>query len=229
MGVTGVYTISVTIFEHSYNMELHIKENKFDVIASLKDGVQTRSFFNGRTNLNPMEETESHNFIFYNAQLDDYTNLPVPGKAGEYVNLTPPGGYYIGGLEFGGTVFNDVLTGAIIFKNGIIASVYGKRINGEPRVNTKFRTDGLPGVNRYCTCVVGSCTHRGYCDNCQIFNSLGATKHKGVKFRVEDCMLGQAEKILGPLERPIQRGADGKPMPKHGPHHLIEKGYSYKK
>jgi hypothetical protein len=111
MGVTGVYKVRVVQFQHAYEMELHIKENKYNVVASLKDTVYNRSFFNGRTILWLPDETESHNFIFYNGQIDEYKNLSPSGD----INLTPPGGYHVGGVELAGTVLDNVVTATIKF------------------------------------------------------------------------------------------------------------------
>jgi len=222
MGITGVYKVTIVQFEDSYEKELHIKENKLDVVASLKSGVLTTSFYNGSTNLSPAE-TESHNFIFYNGQIDTYTNLTVPGKD-EKINLSPPGGYHIGGIEFAGTVLNDELTGVIILKNGLSCSMHGHRIEGEPIVNTSFRTDGFAGINRYCPCGTSSCTHHGFCDSCQIFESLHTIDFPGSGFPVPLCMVKQYESLFGPIKLgPLPPTVDNKPRPAHGPHHLVEK------
>ena len=221
MGITGVYQVVIVQFEDSYNMELHIKENKFDVIASLKSGVLTTSLFNGRTTISPAE-TESHNFIFYNAQIDNYVNVTPPGQT-DPINLTPPGGYHTGGVIFAGTVLNGELTGTVVLKNGLACSMRSNRIEGEPAVNTRFRTDGLVGVNRYCTCGTGSCTHHGFCDSCQIFESLHSSTFKGSGFPVPLCMTAQYEKLFGKIERtPLPPTVNNKPRPEHGPHHLVE-------
>jgi len=216
MGVTGVYKVVVIQYDNSYDYELHIKENKYDVFASLKDGILTRSFYNGRTT--PWPGKESYNFIFYNAQIDDYMNVKTP--ANTVVDLTPPGGYHIGGVEFGGTVVNDVVTGAIILKGGMICSVYGKRIKGEPVVNTKIRS-GLPGKNSYCTCGTAACTHHGFCDSCNIYDSIHTSvTFKGMKgIPVSQCMIPQYEKLFGKMEQPKLDGHDLG----HGPQHFVDK------
>jgi len=218
MGVSGVYEVKIAQFVDLFDMELHIMEDKRQAFASLKDRLMTRSFYNGRTILSPPEK-ESHNFIFYNAQIDNYTNLLPSGKT-DPVNLTPPGGYHIGGVVFGGTVVNDILTATITLKNGLVCSVSGKRVEGEPIVNTRFRTDGLPGVNRFCPCQTGSCTHHGFCDSCHIFNSLHTPMFKGDFLPVEQCMMDQYEKLFGKIDRSLLE--ENAPEIPHGPHHLIE-------
>lgn len=218
MAITGVYKVAVVQYEDSFDMELHIKEEKHRVFASLKDGILTRSFYNGRTT--PWPGREAYNFIFYNAQVDDFVNIKVPGED-RYVTLTPPGGYHIGGVEFGGTVVDGVVTGAIILKGGLVQSVSGHRIEGEPVVNTEFRTDGLPGKNSYCTCPVAACTHHGFCDSCNIYDSIPVSKtFRGKGIPLSQCLIKQYEKIFGPLDIPPMEKYAGEPD--HGPSHFAE-------
>jgi hypothetical protein len=187
MGITGVYKVTVTQFEELFDMELHIKEDKNNVFAALKDGVLTRSFYNC-CSIIPRPDSASCNFNFYNVQID------------EYADLRPPGGYHIGGVEFGGTVVNDEVIGTIRLRNGLVSAIYGKRIDGEPSVNTKFRLDGIPEGNRYCPCMTGFCPQHSFCDSCQIFESLHASKFKGNRMPIIKCLKSQFEKLYGPIE-----------------------------
>lgn len=173
MAVHGVYKVTLARFDSTSDMELHIKELDSGLLASLKGQNFNRTFFNGQTIMSP-HETESHNFIFHSAQVD------------EYIGLVPPGGYHVGGVELGGTVSGDTLVGTIKFKNGLIFSVQGHRIKGKPSVNSKIRTDGIIGINRQCVCKNTTCTHHGFCDSCHIFDSSGGI--------VTTCMAAQYEK-----------------------------------
>lgn len=206
MGFIGVYKVAVVQFADSFEMELHIKKDKDDFVAILQDGVLTRSF-NKCREVTPLwpggEFVASCNFNFYNAQVD------------EWAHLRPPGGYHVGGVEFGGTVADNVVVGTIRFRNGLVSSVYGERIKGVPVVNTSFRTDGIPEGNRYCPCATGSCPHHSFCDSCQIFESLHASQFKGNYLPVIKCLKDQMEKLYGQIESPL--------IDKHGKDLLVKK------
>jgi hypothetical protein len=159
MAIQGIYKVIITRFEKKSGMELHIKEDKTGIFASLKGQNFISTFFDGKTFIGgPIKE--SSNFIFYSAQVD------------ELVNLTPPGGYHAGGVEFGGTVNDGTLIGTIKFKNGLIFSVQGTKIPGEPEVTGNVRRDVMVGLNRDCVCTTVNCSHRCFCDSCQIFNAM---------------------------------------------------------
>jgi len=151
MVVQGVYKVAVVQFDQSVDLELHIKQDNRVLLASLKGQNFTRTFFNGWA--------ENQSFIFFNAQVD------------EYIDLLPPGGYHIGGVELRGTVKDDTIIGTIKFKNGLIFSVYGTRTGAIPEVNPEIRKDGIMGRNLECVCKTRSCTHHGFCDSCQVFDS----------------------------------------------------------
>jgi len=174
MGLSGVYQLMVLEFTSYYKMELHIKQEFRRIQATLKDGVLDRTFFNGSVN-GAWKEEDANSFLFRNAQIDNYVDMDVEGQECP-VNLTPPGGYHIGGVTMAGTVLGDAIVGTITLQGDLVISFTGRRIPGRvPEVNDKIRTDARYGKNRYCTCGTGSCTHRGYCDSCQIFESIHCT------------------------------------------------------
>lgn len=182
MMIQGVYKVDVVQFESSFPMELHIKQDDKVLFASLKGQNFTRTLYNGRA--------EHQSFIFYNAQVDDY------------VKLVPPGGYHIGGVEFGGTVCNDRIIGTIKFKNGLIFSIHGSRIDGEPDVNYEIRKDGIAGRNRDCVCKTRSCTHHGFCDSCHLFDSAHGMVTRCISSQYEELFPGRINELnlLGPEE-----------------------------
>jgi hypothetical protein len=238
MGINGVYKVMVLEFTSYYAMELHIEQDYRSLYATLKDGVLTRTFYNGSVN-GAWREEDANSFYFENAQVDDYVDIMAPGRE-EPVNLTPPGGYHIGGVKMCGTVLNDEIVGTIILKNHLVCSFKGTRIPGaQPQVVKKIRTDARSGKNRFCTCGTGSCTHNGFCDSCHIFESIHCTAPlnadgtpQGPSFPKADngrlpatlCMNKQQDELFGPLPKmPAPKpkvNADGTKFREHGPHHL---------
>jgi hypothetical protein len=209
MSLSGIYKVIQVMFDDNNvcEFELHIKEDKSGIRASLKGPTQnnyfTRTFYNGRTFKTPNEK-ESHVFIFYNVQLDDY------------INIVPPGGYHIGGVEFAGTVVCDKITGTIKLKNGLILSLHGTRIEGEPVISSEIRNDVIAGINLACPCVTISCSHHGFCDSCHIFDSSHGAYTR--------CMYPQYRKqylIKYGKEPPNVAPPEGPPG-EHGPHNLVE-------
>ncbi|NTV89096.1 MAG: hypothetical protein HGA22_01830 [Clostridiales bacterium] len=244
MGLGGVYKVMVAQFESYYAMELHIKQEYRGIYASLKDGVLTRTFYDGSVN-GGWDEKSANSFYFASGQIDEYVDIPIPGGSpdtADKVNLTPPGGYHAGGVIFAGTVLGDAVTGVIILKNNLVCSVTGRRIEGEPSVIRKIRTDIRAGVNRYCTCGTGSCTHHGFCDSCNMFESIHCTPpldengalqfpdmpamHPGEgHIPAAQCMNEQQDKLFGPVRNQPPKpkfNSDGTPFREHGPHHLKE-------
>lgn len=241
MGLTGVYKVMVLEFTNYYAMELHIKQEYRHIQATLKDGVLDRTFWAGSVN-GAWREEDANSFLFRHAQIDNYVGMKVPGHE-EPVNLTPPGGYHIGGVTMAGTVVGDAIVGTITLAGDMVISFTGRRLPGrEPEVNNNIRADSRFGKNRYCTCGTGSCTHRGYCDSCQIFESIhctpplnedGTQKDEGFpmmqmpggRLPATICMNKQQDELFGPIpkmgEPPKPKvNADGTKFREHGPHHL---------
>ena len=244
MALSGVYKVIVTQFENQYSMELHISLEGSQVYASLKDGVLNRSFYNGSVN-GAWNLKDSNSFLFRNAQIDEYVDVKYPDRDPEHpVNLTPPGGYHVGGVELAGTVFKDHVTAVIKLYNGLIISMEGDRIpDREPVVTRVFREDCISGVNRFCTCGTGSCTHHGFCDSCHIFESIHCTPAlpgskealpegvemppmfgaaAGGRLPASQCMNKQQDKLFGPMPAFPVIKPEG--FVEHGPHHLAEDG-----
>ena len=239
MGLNGVYQLMVLEFTSYYAMELHIKQEFRHIQATLKDGVLDRTFYNGSVN-GAWREEDANSFLFRNAQIDNYVNMEVEGRECP-VNLTPPGGYHIGGVTMAGTVLGDAIVGTITLQGDLVISFTGRRIpDREPEVNDNIRTDARYGKNRYCTCGTGSCTHRGYCDSCQIFESIHCTPPlnedgnqqgpgfpmmPGKRLPATICMNKQQDELFGPMpkmEAPPKPkvNPDGTKFREHGPHHL---------
>jgi hypothetical protein len=222
MSVNGVYkVVEIELADNDiYEYELHIQENKTGLLASLKGPTKsrwpeknyfTRTFYNGRTFMTPAEK-ESHNFIFYNAQVDDY------------VDLVPPGGFHIGGVEFAGTVVGDTVIGTIKFKNGLVYSVHGTKIKGEPEISSELRKDGIVGVNLNCPCNTMACTHHGFCDSCQLFDSSSGFFTQCIYPQYEKHFIKKYGKNPPPPAKPLLEVqiVEKQTEVKHGPHHLVE-------
>ena len=233
--ITGVYDIAVQHFGDTFHYELHLQEEDRGVIfGTIRTKTLSASFFNGTTLKSPAE-TESHQFLFRNGQVDDYVDVKLP--SGETVNLSPPGGYHVSGITFGGTVAGDKLVATIILQNALVISMVGTRKEGCPRVNRNFRTDTYPGKNLYCTCGTGTCTHRGFCDSCQIFEFMHTegmpVNLNGVPV-VPLCMGAQVNKLYGVTAEEARKAAppppviDGEKRPVHGKHHYTDENYTYK-
>ena len=244
MGLSGVYKMMVLEFNNYYAMELHVKQEYRKIQATLKDGVLDRTFYNGSVN-GTWDEDTATSFVLRNAQIDNYVDMKVPGHD-EPVNLTPPGGFHIGGVTMCATVVEDSIVGTIHLQGDLVISFTGKRIPGrEPEVNDNIRKDARYGKNRYCTCGTGSCTHNGYCDSCNLFESFICTQPlnedgtpKGPAFPMgmmmqngrlpaTQCMNKQQDELFGPMQFPKMADApkprlnpDGTKFREHGPHHL---------
>ena len=243
----GVYDVRVHHFADEFQYKLHIVQDGPHIYAQIKHKDRACSFFNGSTITSPAEE-ESHQFLFRSAQVEDYVNVLLPN--GERVNLSPPGGYHVNGMLFGGTVLGDEITGAMIIKDMMVISLHGTRIDGEPEVHIEPRTDYIPGKNPYCTCGTGTCTHRGYCDCCHVFEFMhcaGMPDMPSPTPAVPVCMSAYVNSLFGITKEdllkmmppmPEKDSGDGRPeksftvngekRPAHGKHHYIDPNYVYK-
>ena len=235
MGLSGVYDVIVTEFENRYAMELHLLLEGGQIFGALKDGVLTRSFFDGSVN-GAWNLKDSNSFLFRAAQIDEYVDVKYPDRDPQHpVNLTPPGGYHEGGIRTAGTVFRDRVIATIILANGLVISLEGNRIPDRvPEVNRVRRADRIAGVNRFCTCGTGSCTHHGFCDSCHIFESIHCTPAlpgsaeegmgmppMGDRLPASQCMNKQLDALFGPMPPgPAPKKPEG--FVEHGPHHLSE-------
>ena len=243
--IQGVYQIQVHHFADIYPYTLHIKQEGAKIFAQIKHKDRVCSFYNGSTIVSPAED-ETHQFLFRSAQVEDYVNVLLP--TGERVNLSPPGGYHVNGMLFGGTVIGDELNGAIIIKDMMVISMRGQRIFGEPEIQMEIRADYIPGKNPYCTCGTGTCTHRGYCDCCQVFEFMhcaGMPDMPSPAPQVPVCMSANVNSLFGitkadlakMMPPPEDEPDDGRPeksftvngekRPAHGKHHLVDPDYVY--
>ena len=236
--ISGVYEIEVQHFGDKFHYTLDLLEKDRQLYGCLRTGSMSLSLYNGMTIQSP-GETEPHNFIFHRGQVDDYVNLKLPN--GETTTLCPPGGYHENGILFGGTVADDTIVATFTLREMLVISVYGHRIPGEPVVNqTEIRRDGLPGKNLYCTCGTGTCTHRGYCDCCQIFELLHTAMMPRMREDIPNvplCMTAQTNKLFGITREeagklfappPQTMEVNGEKRPAHGAHHLKDENYTYK-
>ena len=243
--IQGVYQIQVHHFADVYPYTLHIKQEGAKIFAQIKHKDRACSFYNGSTIISPAED-ETHQFLFRSAQVEDYVNVLLPN--GQRVNLSPPGGYHVNGMLFGGTVIGDELNGAIIIKDMMVISMRGQRIPGQPEIQMEIRTDYIPGKNPYCTCGTGTCTHRGYCDCCQVFEFMhcaGMPDMPSPAPQVPVCMSANVNSLFGITKEdlakmmppPEDEPDDGRPeksftvngekRPAHGKHHYIDPNYVY--
>lgn len=240
--ITGIYDIRVHHFSDTFQYQLHIKEEGPRIFAQIKYKNRACSFFDGSTIMSPAE-SEPHQFLFRSAQVEDYVNVLLP--SGERVNLSPPGGYHVAGMLFGGTVVGDELTAAIIIKDMLVISIYGTRTTGTPEISISPRTDYIPGKNPYCTCATGTCTHRGYCDCCHVFEFMHCAGMPDMGSSVPDvpvCMSAHVNTLFGITKEQLMKTMlppeeDGRPehsfsvngekRPAHGKHHYIDPDYVY--
>ncbi len=242
----GVYAVRVHHFADTFYYTLHIVQDGPRIWAQMKYKDRACSFYNGSTIISPAED-EAHQFLFRSGQVEDYVNVLLPN--GERVNLSPPGGYHVNGMLFGGTVIGDEITGTLILKDMLVISVHGTRIEGEPKVCIEPRTDYIPGKNPYCTCGTGTCTHRGYCDCCHVFEFMHSSGMPDMQLptpAVPVCMSAHVNKLFGIAKKDLlkmmpsaseeksggrpEKGftVNGEKRPTHGSHHFIDPGYTYK-
>jgi hypothetical protein len=234
--ITGVYAVEVQHFADLYHYELHLLQEGLTVYGRVKAKGRSCSFFNG-TALQSPGETEAHIFLFRNGEVDDYVDVKLP--SGETVNLSPPGGYHVDGIHFGGTVSGDTVVATFTLQDALVISLKGTRIAGEPDIKRTFRTDTHPGKNLYCTCGTGTCTHRGFCDSCQIFEFLHAEGMPSMSDTIPTvplCMTAQTNKLFGVTKEEAKKlfaappalEVNGEKRPAHGAHHLVDENYVYK-